>query len=80
MTTLTLAAAVGWVVCGVLAYGINVAYFQRKFPSIAAEKYREDCAMAVLIAAAGPIALWISYFLSGFAEHGLMYRRPRGER
>lgn len=65
----------GWIVCGVLGYGITLAYAQRQYPTIAEEWYRKDCAFSTFVASSGPIGLVIIFLFSGFAEHGLMYRR-----
>jgi hypothetical protein len=73
-----IAIAIGWIVCGVLSAGIDVAYFQQKFPSLAS--YRKDLGFALLMGLIfGPIALMVSFFTSGFCEHGwyLRYREPK---
>jgi len=66
-----------WTICGVLTYGITLAYFQRNYPEIAKEDYREDVGFSVLFGIVGPIGLFVSLWGSGFAKHGLMYRRRK---
>lgn len=67
------------VVAAIFNYGIFLAYFQRAWPSIADEGYRDDCGMAactsLLVFCTWP-AVFVSVALSGFCKHGLMYRRP----
>lgn len=31
-----------WLLCAVLTYGLQLAFWQRKFPTIAAESYKRD--------------------------------------
>lgn len=50
-----------WVVCGVLAYGLTFAHFQRKFPNIAKEKYGSDMTFSLFVGGAGPIGLLALY-------------------
>ena len=71
MTTALLIAA--WIVSGVLAYGIDFAYFQRQFPHIAKEDYLQDMAYAMLWGLGGALTMSIGFFLSGFAKHGLKF-------
>lgn len=64
---------VGWIVCGVLTYGITFAYFQKKYPIIARESYREDMGIAVFYGLLGPIGLFVILVSSGFAKYGLKF-------
>ena len=62
---------VGWLVCGVYAWGTEFAYFQGAYPTIAKENYREDLKFAVgLGLLGGPLAALVSLFMSGFNKHG----------
>jgi hypothetical protein len=68
-----------WALCGVLAYGINVAYFWHSYPILQTKPghFRTLSGEAALICGLfGPIALLAEFFSSGFAMHGLMYRQP----
>lgn len=64
-----------WFVCGALSYGFCLAHFQKKFPSLAKDHYREDVEFALYDLLLGPIAL-ISGIFSGQTHYGLMYRNP----
>lgn len=71
-----------WVVCGVLTFGMALADFQAMsvgYPELRQQQYREDAAMALLFSIFGPIGLFVGFCCSGFAEHGLMYRRKRND-
>lgn len=46
-----------WVACGVPAYGLNLAFFQRGYPGLAEEDYRMDLARAVTSGVLGPLGL-----------------------
>ncbi len=63
-----------WIACGILTYGIAFGYFQRKFALIADETIMADRIFAAVFGLCGPVGLVTSYFLSGFAKHGLKYR------
>jgi len=63
-----------WVVCGVFAYGITLAYFQGEFPLSAREHYTKDINTAVFFGLSGIVGFAISFFLSGCAKHGLKFR------
>lgn len=69
-------AVVAWLACGVLAYGITLADFQRRFPLLAdLPGHRAmDMGMALIYGAMGPPGLVFMFCLSGFARHGLMFR------
>lgn len=68
------ALVIAYVVCGLLAYGITFAYWQGEFPGQAAGQYREDMGIAMVFGMAGPGGLFISFFASGLAQHGLKFR------
>lgn len=68
------AAIAIWIACGILAYGMDLAYFQRKFPAIAEESYRQDRINALVPALSGPIGLSVTWMCTK-AEYGLMYRK-----
>lgn len=70
------------VICGVLAYGLTLANFQKALPLIAKTRYKAHVGLARLFALLGVIGL-ISALLCLFTEygtdmfkHGLMYRSP----
>ena len=59
-----------WLISGVIGSGFMVAHFQRTYPSIAAETYRQDLGLALLLAIAGPIFGIVAFGISGFGESG----------
>lgn len=64
----------GWIICGIVTYGITFGHFQGEWPTIAKKKYRQDMAFAVGFSFLGPIGLVLSFLMSGFAEHGLKFK------
>lgn len=64
-----------WIICGILAYGRSLAFWQREFPTLAKRDYTGDRNMSLLIAVLGPIGFFLSCVI-GYARHGLMYTRP----
>lgn len=61
--------------CSILSYGILFAYFQTKWPEIAKDFRREDMGFAAMISLMfGPIALFVGFFATGLAEHGIKFR------
>lgn len=66
---------IAWLVCGFLGTGWMVAEFARRYPSIAKRDYRHNLGMAVTLNFLFPfIGAPISYFTSGFGEHGWSLR------
>lgn len=68
----------GWVLCGVLAYGIIFAYFRGEDIEYGLRsnklEVRQERAMAFLAALFGPLGLAASYIVSGFAYYGLRWK------
>ena len=64
--------AIGWILCGILGYGIDFAYFQGKYPDKNME--REDMGQAMLMSFGGPIFLVAVFFYTGFAKYGLRFK------
>ncbi len=63
----------GWLVCATISASMDLAYFDRKFCTIAKETYRENLSMAWLRGLLfGPVSVVIVFFLSGFAQYGFM--------
>ena len=67
---------VGWIICGVLAYGLILANLQRSWPILAETGYRADCAVALFVSISSPFCLLVALLCSGFGKYGLMWRRP----
>jgi hypothetical protein len=65
-----------WAFCGMFAYAITFGHLQNnpRWHSLAKEEYRKDLAFAVFAGLFGPIALFVVYFFTGFAQHGLKWR------
>ncbi len=68
-----------WVVCSVADYGFNFAYFQREYPTIAEEHYKEDIIMCAITSLAGPasligtILMWIIRGKFPLFKHGIKF-------
>lgn len=57
-----------WIICGILVYGGEFAYRQRKFPDSANKNRYDDQRYALLWSLFGPITLLVLFF-----EHGYKY-------
>lgn len=64
---------IGWVVCGVLDYGISFAYFQRNWPTLSEKNYYKDMRHSAIMALAGPCAL-VGTWVAGCYGHGFKWR------
>ena len=62
-----------WAVCGFLAYGMDLAHFQKKWPSLADEDRDRDRRRALFTALCGPLGLVASLI---HCRHGFMWRLP----
>lgn len=64
-----------WIVCGVLSYGLSLAYFQRKYNcyGLAKEHRAQDVFRCFTMAFAGPAAL-ASLLICGFTGYGWIWR------
>jgi predicted exporter len=72
---LVIIAAVAWLACAVFAAGLFFADSQASFPQLAAKYRRKDLGWALgLSLLAGPVALVIAVFDTGFGEHGWRLR------
>ena len=77
---LTLLLVVFWFACGFISYGISFAYWSnyKVFPGQASqtpEELRDTqgfCALGVLF---GPLGLVVVFCLSGFAQHGMRFKK-----
>lgn len=69
-----------WIVCGVLNYGLMMAYWQKKYPGIAKENYLSDRTEALIQILGGPICLIsLTFFRAGRGaafKYGFLYRNP----
>lgn len=63
-----------WLACGIGGAGFCFAYFQGRYPTLAARDRREDLGNACLVAMFGPLGLVIAFCLSGFGEYGWRLR------
>ncbi len=66
----------GYLTCSILTYGITFADFQAIWskPEWAEENKRHDMGVSALISLWGPIALVVTFFLSGFAKNGMRFK------
>lgn len=55
-------AIIGWIVCGVLSFGLSFAYFQRAYPMFAEAVYRTDWIESFVCGLFGPIGLLATFF------------------
>lgn len=62
-----------WVGCGVLAYGMFFAYFQRAYPFCCFSDWGRDFRLSFLMALASPIALVVATIASHRALHGFKW-------
>jgi len=68
-----------WAVCGSISYGFTLAFFQREWPSLAAEKRGDDIRFALFTAVFGPIGLVVTLQNKDW-RHGFMWwPAPKGE-
>lgn len=64
----------GWIICGVLTYGLTLAEFQREYPSLAKRFKADDIRFALVMGIFGPISL-ASYLIDGNRpKHGFMWK------
>lgn len=63
------------IICGVLAYGITFAHFQREFSLTSHEDVGINRVLALFMACSGIVGLVIIYIFSDFAKHGLKYKK-----
>ncbi len=65
--------ALGWAVCGFLAYGSTLAQDQLEYPLIAEKERARDVRFACLTGLFGPISLIVCLMCD---RHGFMWRLP----
>ena len=82
-TSALLILALGWVACGVLTYGIAIAYFDAEHGGAECSQEYQDWAyesnrrFAICYSLFGPLSLLGSFIASDFVKHGLQYRRGK---
>ncbi len=64
-----------WFACGYTAAGLWLAYFQRKWPDLAAQDLHYDRCGAWLSVPFGPVPLVVACIMGGF-QHGLIWTWP----
>lgn len=63
-----------YVICGILAYGINLAWCQREYSAIAKKCYKTDMIWSMLFSLFGPLGLIAVMACSkGGFKHGLKF-------
>lgn len=63
----------GWIMCGVLAFGLTLAHFENQFPQFAYKDRRGNLTLAFAILVGGPLGL-ISALLGGGIKYGLRFK------
>ena len=63
----------GWLVCGVLDYGLTFAHFQLEYPTLAERDYWKDVRRSFAGFLLGPIGI-LSTLACGFYDHGFKWR------
>lgn len=72
-----------WLACAVLMFGMMLANIQAHWKGSGYEQreYRGHAGgclvFTMFFGALGPLGLLLVWAMTGFAEHGLQYRRPR---
>jgi len=61
-----------WIICSILAYGFEFAYWQKKYPDYAKRDYQRDKDNAMLHSVLGPIWIVIILFFD-MHKHGLKF-------
>lgn len=74
MTALLLIFACFWIICGAFAYAITLAFFQRRFPTLAEEEYAVDVLRAISAGILGVAGLGAALFVSEGARDGLKWK------
>lgn len=67
---------IGWIICGVLHFGMFFAYFQRQYSLIADDDRHTDIVLGMITGLGGPLALvvdFIWYVILGKPFHGFKY-------
>ena len=57
---------VSWFICGFFGYGFSFACFQRRYPTIAKDKYWEDFFFSLFIFIVGPAGLFAVFMDKGY--------------
>lgn len=62
-----------WLICGIVAYGLTFAFFQKKWPTLAEETYWSDFRLALLVGIIGPFGIAMNVVM-GNVRHGFKWR------
>lgn len=65
---------IGWIICGVLAYGITFTWNQGHWDTLAKDWYGRDMGFSIFVGLFGPIGLIAMFFISEFAKYGLKFK------
>jgi hypothetical protein len=66
--------AILYAIPAAVAYGLNFAYFQRKYWAISDEDYYFDMAISVFIGITWPIGIIAFLIMAGTVKYGLKFR------
>ena len=74
MEILLTVAAIAWVGCAVLGYGMANAYYDRGWPMLPPGNKKRAARIALVASLIGPIGAILIYFLSKREKYGLKFR------
>jgi len=62
-----------WILCGIISYGLNFAYYQREYSRLAQEDYNWDKRICIFLSLFGPINL-VPITIFGNFKYGLKFK------
>lgn len=78
MNYILIAVAIIWAICGFLSFGLQFAYYQRAYPTLAKEYRSNDLLFCFLTSLFGPIALVSNLlfinFVSNYGYQGFKWK------
>ncbi len=63
-----------WIVLGVFVYGLQMAYYQNEYPSIAKETYKEDVMWGIMYFIFAPVSFIVIMIDGGF-KYGIQFKQ-----
>ena len=64
---------IGWVLSGILAYGIIFSYFQNEYPPKLDDYYYLHMLIGIFVGLSGYIGLFVAFFCTQFMKYGLKF-------
>jgi len=62
-----------WIICVIISYGYQFAYYQREFPLLVDNKYKEDMVFSIFVSLFGPINI-VSIIMRREYQHGVKFK------